>query len=195
MCSRIKIPKSPLQKALNTTLPRQLAMMMLPPPPSIRPNLLGRSGIVSDERWVLLSPTVARVSQSQKRKLPLCPRRMTGIFCSSSSTTKTGETGYAEKKDEVGYYLASEFGWGVRRMLQVGEEMRSVAYTQAEAFHVPVFLFDDFFFQFFQVFCLSQISMILYVTMYDSFLLICRLKCYQLLSIKSGIQKQTGRNN
>lgn len=114
-----------------------------------------------DERWVLLSPTVARVCQFQKRKLPLYPRRMIGICCSSSSSpsSSTGVTGYADNKDTVGYYLASEFGWGVRRMLQIGEEMRSVAYIQAEAFHVPVFLFDDFFFQFFQVFSLSQISM------------------------------------
>lgn len=86
---------------------------------------------------------------------------MIGICCSSSSSpsSSTGVTGYADNKDTVGYYLASEFGWGVRRMLQIGEEMRSVAYIQAEAFHVPVFLFDDFFFQFFQVFSLSQISM------------------------------------
>lgn len=48
-------------------------------------------------------------------------------------------------------YLVREFGWGVRRMVEVGEEMRRVAYVQAEAFHVPVALFNDFFFKFFEV--------------------------------------------
>ena len=48
-------------------------------------------------------------------------------------------------------YLAREAGWGVRRMGRIGEEMRRVALVQAEAFHVPVALFNDFFFDFFKV--------------------------------------------
>ncbi|EMS66746.1 hypothetical protein TRIUR3_30433 [Triticum urartu] len=47
-------------------------------------------------------------------------------------------------------YLAREAGWGVRRMGRIGEEMRRVALVQAEAFHVPVALFNDFFFDFFK---------------------------------------------
>jgi hypothetical protein len=52
-------------------------------------------------------------------------------------------------------YLAREAGWGVRRMGRVGEEMRRVALVQAEAFHVPVALFNDFFFDFFKV-CITS---------------------------------------
>ncbi|XP_010927818.2 GCN5-related N-acetyltransferase 10, chloroplastic isoform X1 [Elaeis guineensis] len=54
-------------------------------------------------------------------------------------------------------YLVREFGWGVRRMVEVGEEMRRVAYVQAEAFHVPVTLFNDFFFKFFEAEVLSAL--------------------------------------
>lgn len=59
--------------------------------------------------------------------------------------------GGAEEEEEEGRYLAREAWWGVRRMGRVGEEMRRVALVQAEAFHVPVALFNDFFFEFFKV--------------------------------------------
>lgn len=58
--------------------------------------------------------------------------------------------GGEEDGDEDGY-LAREGEWGVRRMGRVGEEMRRVALVQAEAFHIPVALFNDFFFDFFKV--------------------------------------------
>lgn len=48
--------------------------------------------------------------------------------------------------------LVRVHGWHVRRMVQTEEEMRKVARAQAEAFHEPVILFNDFFFEFFQVF-------------------------------------------
>lgn len=54
-------------------------------------------------------------------------------------------------------YLVREFGWGVRRMVQIGDEMRGVAQVQAEAFHVPVALFNDFFFEFFKAEVLSAL--------------------------------------
>jgi hypothetical protein len=58
-----------------------------------------------------------------------------------------GAAGVAKEEDE---YLAREAGWGVRRMAQV----------QAEAFHVPVALFNDFFFDFFKVStCLSLLAL------------------------------------
>ncbi|KAK1286997.1 hypothetical protein QJS10_CPB19g00191 [Acorus calamus] len=47
-------------------------------------------------------------------------------------------------------YMVGGFGWGVRRMVEDGEEMRRVAHVQAEAFHSPVGFFNDFFFQFFE---------------------------------------------
>uniref|UniRef100_A0A0E0AHV4 N-acetyltransferase domain-containing protein n=1 Tax=Oryza glumipatula TaxID=40148 RepID=A0A0E0AHV4_9ORYZ len=64
--------------------------------------------------------------------------------------------GGEEDGDEDGY-LAREGEWGVRRMVRVGEEMRRVALVQAEAFHVPVALFNDVFFDFFKAEVLSAL--------------------------------------
>lgn len=49
-------------------------------------------------------------------------------------------------------YMVSQNGWGVRRLKRDDEEeIRRVSLVQAEAFHIPLALFDDFFFMFFQV--------------------------------------------
>lgn len=48
-------------------------------------------------------------------------------------------------------HLVRQGNWQVRRMLETEEEMRQVAYVQAEAFHEPAFFFDDVFFNFFKV--------------------------------------------
>ncbi|RLM86115.1 hypothetical protein C2845_PM04G07390 [Panicum miliaceum] len=63
----------------------------------------------------------------------------------------------SEEEEEEDGFLAREAGWGVRRMGRVGEEMRRVAQVQAEAFHVPVALFNDFFFDFFKAEVLSAL--------------------------------------
>ncbi|KAG0498074.1 hypothetical protein HPP92_002765 [Vanilla planifolia] len=47
-------------------------------------------------------------------------------------------------------YLVQGFGWGVRRMLEDVDEMRKVADVQAEAFHSPVAIFNDFFLEIFR---------------------------------------------
>ena len=47
--------------------------------------------------------------------------------------------------------LVNEYGWKVRRLVEEDGEMRKVAQVQAQAFHVPVALFNDLFFEFFQV--------------------------------------------
>ncbi|KAL5196525.1 hypothetical protein ABZP36_000037 [Zizania latifolia] len=62
--------------------------------------------------------------------------------------------GYGKEEDG---YLVREAGWGVRQIGRVGEEMRRVALVQAEAFHVPVALFNDFFFDFFKAEVLSAL--------------------------------------
>jgi hypothetical protein len=80
--------------------------------------------------------------------------------CSTSSTTSAAEAteqvfledSSIEEKEEQFEYLASEFGWKVRRLAENRDEMREVAQIQAEAFHTPVALFDDLFFEFFKVF-------------------------------------------
>lgn len=49
-------------------------------------------------------------------------------------------------------YMVSQHGWGVRRLRRDDEEeIRRVSSVQAEAFHIPLALFNDFFFLFFQV--------------------------------------------
>ena len=83
--------------------------------------------------------------------------------CSSSSTPSAedqrvlrlvGKVGLREKpeygKDQFGC-LVNEYGWKVRRLVEEDGEMRKVAQVQAQAFHVPVALFNDLFFEFFQV--------------------------------------------
>ncbi|OEL25701.1 hypothetical protein BAE44_0013280 [Dichanthelium oligosanthes] len=88
------------------------------------------------------------------------PRRE-GLLCLPATEEGVGAAGAASEEGEDGgddaEYLVREAGWGVRRMGRVGEEMRRVAQVQAEAFHVPVALFDDFFFDFFKAEVLSAL--------------------------------------
>ncbi|KAJ4713742.1 Acyl-CoA N-acyltransferase protein [Melia azedarach] len=86
--------------------------------------------------------------------------------CSFSSTKEVGLVGkdatdngkvlLKEKENKQQFeYLASDFGWKVRRLDSVDDEMREVAFIQAEAFHVPVAFFNDLFFEFFKAEVLS----------------------------------------
>ncbi|WVZ62652.1 hypothetical protein U9M48_012372 [Paspalum notatum var. saurae] len=75
--------------------------------------------------------------------------------CLAATEEGVGAASVVEEEEEE--YLAREAGWGVRRMARVGEEMRRVAQVQAEAFHVPVALFNDFFFDFFKAEVLSAL--------------------------------------
>ncbi|CAL5434588.1 unnamed protein product [Camellia sinensis] len=93
----------------------------------------------------------------EEKKNIECPT--TTSFSSNYSSFSTEELA---KKIEVveGKYgelgcLVREYGWKVRRMVEEESEMRKVAQIQAEAFHVPVLLFNDLFFQFFQAEVLS----------------------------------------
>ncbi|XP_052188578.1 uncharacterized protein LOC127798959 [Diospyros lotus] len=61
-----------------------------------------------------------------------------------------------DEEDQFGC-LAKEHGWKVRRLAEDPDEMRMVAQVQAEAFHVPMFLFNDLFFLFFQAEVLSAL--------------------------------------
>lgn len=97
-------------------------------------------------------------------------RAVQALHCCSSlasSSAKEGElaAGELEVKESRKhvnnrreYYgsLVSEHGWHVRMMVETDEEMRKVARVQAEAFHEPVILFDDLFFEFFQVYIPSS---------------------------------------
>ncbi|XP_010415929.1 PREDICTED: uncharacterized protein LOC104701872 [Camelina sativa] len=55
-------------------------------------------------------------------------------------------------------YLVSQHGWDVRRLNTDDEdEIRRVSLVQADAFHIPLALFNDFFFLFFQAEVLSAL--------------------------------------
>lgn len=81
--------------------------------------------------------------------------------CSSVSSTSASSaakqflvedrTTFQDREEQL-ENLVSEHGWRVRRLVNDEYEMREVAQIQAEAFHTPMALFDDLFFQFFKVF-------------------------------------------
>ncbi|KAH7663786.1 Acyl-CoA N-acyltransferase protein [Dioscorea alata] len=85
--------------------------------------------------------------------------RKRGLVCCSSPAKEVDLQRESEKCGNVleDKYLVMKYGWGVRRMAQVGEEMRSVAHVQAEAFHVPMLLFNNLFFEFFKAEVLSAL--------------------------------------
>ncbi|XP_019225435.1 PREDICTED: uncharacterized protein LOC109207013 isoform X2 [Nicotiana attenuata] len=96
--------------------------------------------------------------------------RIRGVQCCSSnssfpvsSTTREEEVGLKVEVGNVGKQrgnyevdcFVNENGWLVRRMIETEEEMKKVAGVQAEAFHEPVFIFNDIFLEFFQAEVLS----------------------------------------
>ncbi|KAJ4832628.1 hypothetical protein Tsubulata_001357 [Turnera subulata] len=92
-------------------------------------------------------------------------RRGYAVKC-SSTTTSTSPPGAAqqvctesrrsyEDKREDFEYLVEQFGWKVRRLAEDQHEIREVVKIQAEAFHTPMVLFDDMFFEFFKAEVLS----------------------------------------
>lgn len=74
----------------------------------------------------------------------------------AAATTEEDSIGVSEVIDQK-EYLAREFGWKVRKLMEEEDDLRAVARIQAEAFHEPVLLFNDFFFQFFQAEVLSAL--------------------------------------
>ncbi|KAL6311189.1 hypothetical protein AAG906_021358 [Vitis piasezkii] len=85
------------------------------------------------------------------------------VQCCSSSSTPSAEdqrvlrlVGKVALREKTEYgkgqfgCLVNEYGWKVRRLVEEDGEMRKVAQVQAQAFHVPVALFNDLFFEFFQ---------------------------------------------
>ncbi|KAK4413318.1 hypothetical protein Salat_2744400 [Sesamum alatum] len=98
---------------------------------------------------------------NQTTRLKIRGRRLLVHCCTSSASadeqvaTKIDQSGsYENKKLQFGY-LVSDVNWQVRRMVEMEDEMRKVADVQAEAFHEPVFLFNDVFFDFFKAEVLS----------------------------------------
>ena len=122
-----------------------LRLVCLEIPNGTKTNLIGRR-----TRW-------RNVSHNNLRK------KSPGLLqcCSASSSTsislttdekggrkKEAETVNSEKQIE---YLVCDYGWKVSRLVEKADEIRKAVKVQAEAFHVPVALFNDLFFQFFQV--------------------------------------------
>ncbi|CAH8331525.1 unnamed protein product [Eruca vesicaria subsp. sativa] len=80
--------------------------------------------------------------------------RLQGIVRCSSTESLTSLTQNATETELK--YMVSQHGWGVRRLRRDDEEeIRRVSLVQAEAFHIPLALFNDFFFLFFQAEVLS----------------------------------------
>ncbi|XP_057457058.1 GCN5-related N-acetyltransferase 10, chloroplastic [Lotus japonicus] len=96
-----------------------------------------------------------------RRKSRGCGRKGLVLQCCSSSTSSS-QLSYADqnvglqiesdggKLEQQVEYLVCEYGWMVRRLIENKDETRQAAQVQAEAFHIPVALFNDLFFQFFQ---------------------------------------------
>ncbi|KAM3683868.1 hypothetical protein ACJW31_12G181700 [Castanea mollissima] len=77
------------------------------------------------------------------------------VHSSTSSAEEVGLVGDGKCAEGHFGYLVNEYGWKVRRLVENADEMRKAAQVQAEAFHVPLALFNDLFFDFFQAEVLS----------------------------------------
>nr|XP_023879490.1 uncharacterized protein LOC111991907 isoform X2 [Quercus suber] len=77
------------------------------------------------------------------------------VHSSTSSAEEVGLVGDGKFAEGQFGYLVNEYGWKVRRLVENADEMRKAAQIQAEAFHVPLALFNDLFFDFFQAEVLS----------------------------------------
>ena len=87
--------------------------------------------------------------------------------CSSNSTSSSEQLYFADQKVKLEIendsenmrqkldFVVCEYGWRIRRLIENADEIRMAAQVQAEAFHDPVALFNDLFFQFFKVLLLS----------------------------------------
>ncbi|KAG6625109.1 uncharacterized protein LOC122299678 isoform X1 [Carya illinoinensis] len=97
--------------------------------------------------------------KSEQPLLYLAKARAFAVHCSTSSADQevglVGNGNSAINAEGKSRYLVDEYGWKVRRLVVKEDEMRKAAQVQAEAFHEPVALFNDFFFEFFQAEVLS----------------------------------------
>ncbi|KAF3341789.1 Acetyltransferase (GNAT) family [Carex littledalei] len=76
--------------------------------------------------------------------------------CVSTPKQEVDVVGKRENEREI-EYLVREFGWGVRKLHRVGEEVRMAAYVQAEAFYEPMGFFNGFFYEFFKAEVLADL--------------------------------------
>ncbi|RVW12195.1 Retrovirus-related Pol polyprotein from transposon RE2 [Vitis vinifera] len=72
------------------------------------------------------------------------------LLANSSSTPSPEDQRVLRLVGKVGLREKTEYGWKVRRLVEEDSEMRKVAHIQSQAFHVPVALFNDLLFEFFQ---------------------------------------------
>ncbi|EOY25293.1 Acyl-CoA N-acyltransferases superfamily protein, putative isoform 2 [Theobroma cacao] len=108
--------------------------------------------------WKIDGKRRARGTFFNGRVVQCCTTSSSSLASSSAKAAVKLIDGNAEENDNGRWgdgkdqplYLASEYGWKVRRLEEDQDEIRKVAQIQAEAFHQPMAFFDDFFFQFFQ---------------------------------------------
>ncbi|XP_058206258.1 GCN5-related N-acetyltransferase 10, chloroplastic-like isoform X2 [Rhododendron vialii] len=120
---------------------------------------------LTDFRLIRWNNTIVHNVRKRENRNPERERELM-VQCSTSSSPSSTEEMELDGKiedleakngDGEGQFgdLVREYGWKVRRMVEEQSEMRKVAQVQAEAFHEPVFLFNDLFFQFFEAEVLS----------------------------------------
>ncbi|GER37818.1 acyl-CoA N-acyltransferases super family protein [Striga asiatica] len=94
--------------------------------------------------------------KKNKRLVCLCSYSTSADQQVNSRPKKLDSNGGAHVSEKLLFgYLVSHLNWQVRRMADTEEETKRVAYIQAEAFHEPVFMFNDMFFGFFKAEVLS----------------------------------------
>lgn len=79
-------------------------------------------------------------------------RKRVLVHCCSSPPTDQ-KLSFLDVKLKPGLqfgYLVSDGNWQVRRMVETLDEMKKIAGVQAEAFHEPAAMFDEFFFELFK---------------------------------------------
>ncbi|KAJ3709235.1 hypothetical protein LUZ61_012940 [Rhynchospora tenuis] len=93
---------------------------------------------------------------SDKKGFPAELSRRKQVCCVSTTKQEVGVVGKSDKGREI-EYLVREFGWGVRKLYRVGEEVRMAAYVQAEAFYEPMAFSNGIFYEFFKAEMLSDL--------------------------------------
>lgn len=133
---------------------------------SSNPHISHKHVICSNLRYydVITTPKNACYRIRRKRKTWSGSK----LQCSRSNSTSSSEQLYfadqkvmleiendSENMKQKLDFLVCEYGWRIRRLIENADEIKMAAQVQAEAFHDPVALFNDLFFQFFKAEVLS----------------------------------------
>jgi hypothetical protein len=102
----------------------------------------------SQNLYPLTTSSISFHSDSNRNRTELPRKKL--VCCISAPKQEVGLVAKSEKGREI-EYIVRDFGWGVRKLCRVGEEVRMAAYVQAEAFYEPVAFLSDIFYEFYKV--------------------------------------------